>query len=66
MSCTRHKFSRRHKRRFMSASILLSLAGGLGLFLFGMKLMSESIEKVAGAKLRRILESFTTNRFGGM
>ena len=66
MSCTRHKFSRRHKRRFMSASILLSLAGGLGLFLFGMKLMSESIEKVAGAKLRRILEIFTTNRFAGM
>lgn len=50
----------------MSASILLSLAGGLGLFLFGMKLMSESIEKVAGAKLRRILEIFTTNRFAGM
>ena len=50
----------------MNISILLSLAGGLGLFLFGMKLMSESIEKVAGAKLRRILEIFTTNRFAGM
>lgn len=50
----------------MSVSILLSMAGGLGLFLFGMKLMSESIEKVAGAKLRRILEIFTTNRFTGM
>jgi phosphate:Na+ symporter len=42
------------------------MAGGLGLFLFGMSLMSESIEKVAGAKLRRILEIFTTNRFMGM
>jgi len=42
------------------------MAGGLGLFLFGMKLMSESIEKVAGAKLRRILEIFTTNHFTGM
>lgn len=50
----------------MSLSILLSLAGGLGLFLFGMELMSDSIEKVAGAKLRRILEIFTTNRFMGM
>lgn len=50
----------------MSVSILLSMAGGLGLFLFGMKLMSESIEKVAGAKLRRILEIFTTNHFTGM
>lgn len=50
----------------MNASILLALAGGLGLFLFGMKLMSEGIEKAAGDKLRRILEMFTSNRFLGM
>ena len=50
----------------MSASIVLSMAGGLGLFLFGMRVMSDSIEKVAGAKLRYILELFTTNRFTGM
>ncbi len=50
----------------MSAEIVLSMAGGLGLFLFGMRVMSDSIEKVAGAKLRRILEIFTTNRFSGM
>ncbi|MBQ6095593.1 MAG: Na/Pi cotransporter family protein [Lachnospiraceae bacterium] len=50
----------------MSASVLLSMAGGLGLFLFGMRVMSDSIEKVAGAKLRNILEVFTTNRFTGM
>lgn len=42
------------------------MAGGLGLFLFGMELMSDSIEKVAGARLRRILDIFTTNRFMGM
>jgi len=42
------------------------MAGGLGLFLFGMRVMSDSIEKVAGAKLRRVLEIFTTNRFTGM
>lgn len=47
-------------------SVLISLAGGLGLFLFGMELMSNSIEKVAGARLRRILEIFTTNRFAGL
>ena len=47
-------------------SMMLTMAGGLGLFLFGMSLMSESIEKVAGAKLRHILEIFTTNRFMGM
>ena len=50
----------------MNVRILLSLAGGLGLFLFGMDLMSDSIEKVAGARLRRILEICTTNRFTGM
>ena len=50
----------------MSIGIVLSMAGGLGLFLFGMELMSDSIEKVAGARLRRILEIFTTNRFMGM
>lgn len=50
----------------MSMEIILSMAGGLGLFLFGMTVMSESIEKVAGAKLRAILEMFTTNRFTGL
>lgn len=50
----------------MNASIILSMAGGLGLFLFGMRVMSDSIEKVAGARLRHILEIFTTNRFTGM
>lgn len=50
----------------MMSTILLGLAGGLGLFLFGMSLMSEGIEKAAGAKLRSILEMFTQNRFMGM
>lgn len=50
----------------MDISVFISLAGGLGLFLFGMEMMSKSIEKVAGAKLRRVLEIFTTNRFAGM
>lgn len=50
----------------MGIETLLSLAGGLGLFLYGMKMMSDSIEKAAGAKLRGILEFFTKNRFMGM
>lgn len=50
----------------MNSTILLELAGGLGLFLFGMSLMSEGIEKAAGAKLRNILELFTKNRFMGL
>ena len=54
------------KEKNMDVSVIISLAGGLGLFLFGMELMSQSIEKVAGAKLRHILEIFTTNRFAGM
>ena len=50
----------------MRLADILTLCGGLGLFLFGMKQMSESIEKAAGAKLRKILEIFTTNRFAGL
>ena len=50
----------------MNFGNVLTLAGGLGLFLFGMKQMSESIEKAAGAKLRKILEIFTTNKFAGL
>lgn len=50
----------------MDYSIILGLIGGLGLFLYGMKLMSDGLEKAAGAKLRGILEFFTKNRFVGM
>ena len=49
----------------MNAGTLLALLGGLGLFLLGMNMMSESIEKAAGAKLREILEFFTKNTFMG-
>lgn len=44
--------------------IILAL-GGLGLFLYGMRLMGEGLELAAGAKLRDILEKLTTNRFLG-
>jgi len=50
----------------MNLSVVISLCGGLGLFLYGMKVMSKAIETVAGAKLRHFLEIFTTNRFTGM
>lgn len=40
----------------------LTLVGSLGLFLFGMKLMSESLQKVAGDKMRNILAAMTTNK----
>lgn len=50
----------------MITTIFLPLAGGLGLFLYGMHMMSEGIEKAAGAKLRSILEFFTRNAFSGL
>ncbi len=50
----------------MSISIIFTMCGGLGLFLYGMSIMSDSIEKVAGARLRGILERLTTNRFTGI
>lgn len=50
----------------MGFEVVLAMAGGLGLFLYGMHIMSDGIESVAGAKLRRILEIFTTNRFSGI
>lgn len=39
--------------------------GGLGLFLFGMKIMSEGLQKVAGNKMRHILAMVSNNRFVG-
>lgn len=50
----------------MGITDVFSLLGGLGFFLFGMKMMSEGLEKAAGAKMRGILEFFTKNRFIGM
>ena len=50
----------------MKIAIILTLIGGLGLFLYGMRVMSESIEAFAGARLRGILEKLTTNRFMGI
>ncbi|WP_421763301.1 Na/Pi cotransporter family protein [Ekhidna sp.] len=45
---------------------LLNLLGALGFFIYGMKVMSEGIQKVAGAKMRNILSSMTSNRFKGV
>lgn len=52
----------------MNYSLLdfLTLIGALGLFLFGMKMMSEALQKVAGSKLRGFLAAMTSNRFMGV
>lgn len=47
-------------------AIIISLAGGLGFFLYGMTMMSEGLQKVAGSKMRSILEVFTRNRVIGV
>ena len=46
------------------SQIILAL-GGLGLFLYGMKLLGDGLELAAGAKLRKILEKITSNRWLG-
>lgn len=44
----------------------LTLIGALGLFLYGMKMMSEALQKVAGSKLRNFLAAMTSNRVKGV
>lgn len=44
----------------------LTIVGSLGLFLLGMKMMSESLQMVAGDRMRSILSSMTSNRFTGV
>jgi phosphate:Na+ symporter len=45
---------------------LLQILGALGVFLFGMKVMSEGVQKFAGARMRAALASITGNRFKGV
>lgn len=44
----------------------LMLIGALGMFIYGMKVMSEGLQQAAGAKLRNLLGSITSNRFKGV
>lgn len=46
--------------------VTLKLLGALGLLIFGMKMMSEALQKMAGPQLRHILGRMTTNRLTGM
>ena len=49
-----------------SFEIVTGIFGGLGLFLYGMKLMSDGLENVAGEKLKGILEKITSNKVIGV
>lgn len=46
----------------MNWSLLIQVLGGLGIFIYGMKLLSESLQRVAGDRLRSFLSSMTRNR----
>ena len=48
-----------------SQQLIFGLLGGLGMFLFGMKTMSEGLQKIAGDKMRKILSALTSNRLIG-
>lgn len=48
------------------AIIFMKIMGSLALLIYGMKVMSEALQKMAGSQLRHILGAMTTNRFTGM
>ena len=50
----------------MSIWIIFKLLGSLALLMYGMKSMSEALQKMAGPQLRHVLGAMTTNRFTGM
>ncbi len=50
----------------MSPLLVLKLVGSLALLMYGMKSMSESLQKMAGSQLRHVLQAMTKNRFTGM
>lgn len=50
----------------MDINNILALLGGLALFLYGMKMMGDGLEKAAGDKMQAILEKLTANRFVGV
>jgi phosphate:Na+ symporter len=49
----------------LDQSLIFGLIGGLGMFLFGMKIKSEGLQKIAGDRMRKILSALTNNRIVG-
>ena len=50
----------------MSLSLIFGIIGGLGLFLFGMRQLSEGLQKIAGNKIHQILEALSKNPLKGI
>lgn len=51
---------------FNLTTLLFSVLGGLGLFIFGIRIMGDGLQKIAGQKLKDILAHLTNNRFAGL
>ena len=60
------KDCKKHRRKNMDLFDVLSLIGGLALFLFGMNTLSAALEKLAGGKLEKLLEKMTSNPIKGV
>jgi phosphate:Na+ symporter len=50
----------------MSADMFITLFGGLGLFIYGMNMMSDGLKTIAGGRMKRLLEILTNNRIMGV
>ncbi len=46
--------------------VILKIVGALGFFMYGMKIMSEGIQKAAGESMRKAISTMTSNRFLGV
>ncbi|MDP5350124.1 MAG: Na/Pi cotransporter family protein, partial [Paracoccaceae bacterium] len=45
---------------------LMTILGGIGMFLFGMKIMTDALREAAGSRLRHLLSRFTTTPLAGV
>ena len=50
----------------MTLEMIMTLLGGLGLFIFGMTMMSDGLKNIAGNRMKNLLEALTNNRLMGV
>ncbi|MHA1988751.1 MAG: Na/Pi symporter, partial [Promethearchaeota archaeon] len=51
---------------FNLTTLLFSIIGGLGLFIFGLRIMGDGLQKAAGQRMREIISHLTNNRYIGV
>lgn len=66
MSAVACKAKRMEGKEIMDATIIISLLGGVAMFLFGMSVMGDSLKRVAGSKMEMILYKLASNPFKGI